>query len=75
MWRGALGETRFRLAPVAALPATKDITAFDAPDFGGPNAGELSPIYSEDGALLIFRGETPVAVHVAPEGALRVVAP
>jgi hypothetical protein len=75
MWRGALGETRFRLAPVAALPAAKDIVAFDAPDFGGPNAGELSPIYSEDGALLIFRGEAPVAVHVAPEGALRVVAP
>ncbi|HEX3852221.1 MAG TPA: hypothetical protein VHW01_14725 [Polyangiaceae bacterium] len=75
MWRGALGETRFRLAPLAALPTTKDVIAFDAPDFGGPNAGELSPIYSEDGALLIFRGENPVAVHVAPEGALRVVAP
>ncbi len=75
MWRSSLGETRFRLAPIASLPTTKDVIAFDAPDFGGPNAGELSPIYSEDGALLIFRGETPVAVHVAPEGTLRVVAP
>jgi hypothetical protein len=75
MWRSSLGETRFRLAPLAALPTTHDVIAFDAPDFGGPNAGELAALYSEDGALLIFRGEKPVAVHVAPEGALRVIAP
>ncbi len=75
MWRSSLGETRFRLAPLSALPAAKDVIAFDAPDFNGPNAGELSALYSEDGALLVFRGEKPVAVHVAPEGSLRVVAP
>jgi hypothetical protein len=75
MWRSSLGETRFRLAPLGALSTTKDVVAFDAPDFGGPNAGELSPLYSEDGALLIFRGESPVAVHVAPEGSLKVIAP
>lgn len=75
MWRSGLGETRFRLAPLSALPNTKDVIAFDAPDFNGPNAGELSALYSEDGALLVFRGEKPVAVHVAPEGALHVVTP
>ncbi|MEP7053583.1 MAG: hypothetical protein ABJB12_24685, partial [Pseudomonadota bacterium] len=75
MWRSSLGETRFRLAPLSALPSAKDVIAFDAPDFNGPNAGELSALYSEDGALLVFRGEKPVAVHVAPEGSLRVVTP
>jgi hypothetical protein len=75
MWRSALGETRFRLAPLSALAAAKDVIAFDAPDFNGPNAGELSALYSGDGALLVFRGEKPVAVHVAPEGSLHVVAP
>ena len=64
MWRSSLGETRLRLAPLAALPTTKDIIVFDAPDFGGPNAGELSTLYTNDDALLIFRGEKPVAVHV-----------
>ncbi|HYQ00652.1 MAG TPA: hypothetical protein VER96_18365 [Polyangiaceae bacterium] len=75
MWRSSLGETRLRLAPLAALPTTKDIIVFDAPDFGGPNAGELSTLYTNDDALLIFRGEKPVAVHVAADGAVHVVAP
>ncbi len=38
MWRSSLGETRLRVAPLAALPTTKDVIVFDAPDFGGPNA-------------------------------------
>jgi hypothetical protein len=75
MWRSGLGETRFRIAPLSALANTKDTIAFDAPDFGGPNAGELGSLFSEDGALLVFHGETPVAVHVAPEGSVRVVTP
>ncbi|HEX2669440.1 MAG TPA: hypothetical protein VHM25_01145, partial [Polyangiaceae bacterium] len=75
MWRSSLGETRLRLAPLASLPTTKDVIAFDAPDFGGPNAGELSALYADEDALLIFRGEKPVAVHVASDGSLRVVAP
>lgn len=75
MWRSALGETRLRIAPLAALPTTKDVIAFDAPDFGGPNAGELSALYADDSALFVFRGEAPVAVHVGAEGSLRVVTP
>jgi hypothetical protein len=75
MWRSALGETRLRIAPLAALATTKDIIAFDAPDFGGPNAGELSALYADDSALLVFRGEAPVAVHVGAEGSLRVLTP
>jgi hypothetical protein len=75
MWRSGLGETRMRLAPLASLPTTKDVIVFDAPDFGGPNAGELSALYTDEDALLIFRGEKPVAVHVASDGSLRVVAP
>jgi len=75
MWRSSLGETRLRLAPLASLATTKDLIVFDAPDFGGPNAGELSALYADDDALLIFRGEKPVALHVASDGSLRVVAP
>jgi len=75
MWRSSLGETRLRIAPLASLPTTKDVIVFDAPDFGGPNAGELSTLYSGDDALLIFRGEKPVALHVSSDGSLRVVTP
>jgi len=75
MWRSALGETRLRIAPLAALPTTKDVIVFDAPDFGGPNAGELSALYADDDALLIFRGEKPVALHVSADGLVRAVAP
>jgi len=75
MWRSALGETRLRLAPLAALPNSKDVIVFDAPDFGGPNAGELSALYADDDALLIFRGEKPVALHVSSDGSVRPVAP
>lgn len=75
MWRSSLGETRLRLAPLASLPTTKDVIVFDAPDFGGPNAGELSALYTDDDALLIFRGEKPVALHVGADGSVRVVAP
>ncbi|MEI9936474.1 MAG: hypothetical protein WDO69_04545 [Pseudomonadota bacterium] len=75
LWRSSLGETRLRIAPLAALPTTKDVIAFDAPDFGGPNAGELSSLYADDDALLIFRGEKPVALHVAADGSVHVVAP
>ena len=75
MWRSTLGETRLRLAPLSSLATSKDIVVFDAPDFGGPNSGELIPLYSDDGALLIFRDEQPVALHVAPEGTVRVLTP
>jgi len=75
MWRSGLGETRLRLAPLASLPTTKDVIVFDAPDFGGPNAGELSALYADNDALLIFRGEKPVALHVSGDGSVRVVSP
>ena len=75
MWRAPLGETRLRIAPLAVLATAKDVIVFDAPDFGGPNAGELSTLYADDSALLVFRGEAPVAVHVGAEGSVRIVAP
>ena len=75
MWRSSLGETRLRIAPLASLPTTKDVIVFDAPDFGGPNAGELTTLYADDDALLIFRGEKPVALHASADGSLRVVTP
>jgi hypothetical protein len=75
VWRSSLGETRLRLSPLASLPTTKDVVVFDAPDFGGPNAGELSALYADDDALLIFRGDKPVALHVAGDGSVRVVTP
>ena len=75
MWRSTLGETRLRVAPLSALPTTSDVIVFDAPDFGGPNAGELSTLYADDDALLVFRGERPVALHASADGSLHVVTP
>ena len=75
MWRAGLGETRMRIAPIAGLAAAKDVIVFDAPDFGGPNAGELNALYADDDALLLFRGEKPVAMHVGADGAARVLTP
>jgi hypothetical protein len=75
IWRSSLGETRMRIAPLAALPSAKDAIVFDAPDFGGPNAAELSALYSDDAALLIFHDEKPVALQVSAEGSVHVLAP
>lgn len=75
MWRAGLGETRMRIAPIAGLSAAKDVIVFDAPDFGGPNAGELNALYADDDALLLFRGEKPVALHVGGDGSVRVLTP
>jgi len=75
MWRSSLGETRMRVAPLAALPTAKDIIVFDAPDFGGPSAAEVSPLYADDAALLVFRDEKPVALRVSAEGSVRVLTP
>lgn len=75
MWRSNFGETRLRIAPLSGLASAKDVIAFDAPDFGGPNAGELSALFADDDALLLFRGEAPVAAHVSALGTLRVVVP
>jgi len=75
MWRSPLGDTRLRIAPLADLPTTKDVIVFDAPDFGGPNAGELTSLFDGDSALLLFHDEKPVALHIGAEGTVRVVAP
>jgi hypothetical protein len=75
MWRSALGETRLRIAPLSALACAKDSIVFDAPDFGGPNAAEVTPLFADDAALLIFRDEKPVALAVGAEGRVRVLTP
>jgi hypothetical protein len=75
IWRSSLGETRMRLAPLDALPSAKDAILFDAPDFGGPNAAELSALYSDDAALLIFHDEKPVALDVNATGGVHVLQP
>ena len=75
LWRSSLGETRLRIAPLSALANAKDKVVFDAPDFGGPSAAELTPLYSDDAALLLFRDEKPVALQVAAEGSVRVLTP
>ena len=75
MWRSSLGETRRRIAALSALPSAKDSIVFDAPDFGGPNAGELTQVDSDDAALLLFRDEKPVALQVTADGSVRVLTP
>jgi hypothetical protein len=75
LWRSSLGETRLRIGTLAELATAKDILVFDTADFGGPTAGEVSALFSDDAALLVFRGEQPVAVRLGADGSLRVIAP
>lgn len=75
LWRSTLGETRLRVAPLADLPAAKDVLAFDTPDFGGPTAGEVTALLTPEAALLAFRGEQPVAMRIGTDGALRLLSP
>ncbi len=73
MWRSALGETRLRVASIAELDKQKDVLVFDTSDFGGPSAPDASSLISEMGALFVFKNERPVALSVAPSGAVKVV--
>jgi hypothetical protein len=73
MWRGTLGETRLRVAAIAELDKQKDVLVFDTPDFGGPSAPDAASLITESGALFLFRNERPVALSVAPSGAVKVV--
>jgi len=76
LYRGTLGETRLRMAPLADLPSAKESIVFDVGDFGGPTTGELVTLAGEGAALLIFRGENPpVALRLGSDGAVSVVAP
>jgi hypothetical protein len=73
MWRAALGETRLRVAPIAELDKQKDVLVFDTSDFGGPSAPDATSLIAESGALFLFKTERPVALSVAPSGAVKVV--
>jgi hypothetical protein len=73
MWRASLGEARMRLAPLAELPQTKDVVLFDDQEYGGPKAGEAVPVFSRDGAFLLFKAEQPVALSIAKEGTVKVL--
>jgi hypothetical protein len=75
LYRGALGETKVRVAPLAELAGAKDITVFDTGDFGGPTTGELIVLATEPAALLLFRGEQPVALRLGNDGAVTVLSP
>lgn len=74
LWRGALGETRTRVAPLSALESVKDTLVFDSPDFGGPPAGDISALFTENAALLLFRNEQPVALSLGTDGTPKLVA-
>jgi hypothetical protein len=74
LWRSNFGETRLRLAPLSELPQASDTLVFDSPDFGGPAASEPSSVISDDAALMIFRDEKPVALHIAKSTGVRVLA-
>ncbi len=74
MYRGTLGETRLRVAALSELASAKETILFDAPDFGGPTTGELLPVLTDSAALLIFRGEQPVALRIGADGGASIVA-
>jgi hypothetical protein len=74
-WRSALGETRFRVAPLAALAQAPDQLLFDSADFGGPVAGEPLQITTDAGALFVFVQERPVALRIGADGHAALLAP
>jgi hypothetical protein len=73
MYRSSLGDTRVRVAPLAELASAKDTIVFDAGDYGGPTTGELTVLSTDAAALLLFRGEQPVALRLGSDGAVSVV--
>jgi hypothetical protein len=73
LWRAAFGETKVRVAPLAELGNIKDTLVFDSPDFGGPTAGELSALLTEEAALFVFRNEQPVALQLAGDGTPKLI--
>jgi hypothetical protein len=72
-WRGSVGETRLRAAPLAALAEAKDTLVFDAPDFGGPDAADAGFTVGSDAVLVLFKGEKPVALRLGSDGTARVI--
>jgi hypothetical protein len=73
LYRSSLGDTRLRIASLADLPNAKDSILFDAGDYGGPTTGELTVLSTDAAALLLFRGEQPVALRLGADGAVSVV--
>ncbi|HWP05134.1 MAG TPA: hypothetical protein VNN72_05305 [Polyangiaceae bacterium] len=73
LYRSSLGDTRVRVAALADLPTAKDTIVFDVGDFGGPTTGDLGVLASDTAALLLFRGEQPVALRLGPDGVVTVV--
>jgi hypothetical protein len=75
VWRAGLGETRLRIAPLAALASAPDKVVFDTSDFGGPDAKSATAFVTGEAALLLFQGEPPVAVRIGKDGAVGVITP
>jgi hypothetical protein len=73
LYRSSVGETRLRLAALADLPTAKDSIVFDTGDYGGPPTGDLAVLASDSAALLLFRGDQPVALRVGSDGSVSVV--
>jgi hypothetical protein len=74
VWRSSFGDTRFRLAPLAQLPTAPDQILFDSPDFGGPNAGEVTQLASATALLLIFNEAHPVLLSISADAQARLLA-
>jgi hypothetical protein len=72
-YRGGLGETRLRVAPLSELPNAKDTLLFDAVDFGGPSAGEVKTFAGKDSAFFLWKGERPVAMRVGADGSAKLL--
>lgn len=72
-YRGGLGETRLRVAPLSELASAKDTLLFDAVDFGGPGAGEVKVFAGKDAAFLLWKGERPVAMRIGADGSAKLL--
>lgn len=75
VWRSSLGETRFRLAPLASLPTASDTLLFDTSDYGGPANTDARNVVSSEAALMLFTDERPVVLRIGKDGKALVLVP
>jgi hypothetical protein len=74
-YRSSLGETRLRSAPLASLPSAPEKVVFDTTEYGGPTVNDATTLVANDAALLVFRGERPVALRFGKDGSVSVLSP
>ena len=68
VFRGALGDVRMRMAPLAELGSATDTVIMESPEYGGPETGESHVLESAAAAMILFRGESLFGLRIGANG-------